>query len=136
MTASIQRLQALEIWSEDVLSAEEVEIHILLLFFHNFFLLCSGSITSAATATSSCCCWGCTSTTTATKFEELVDILAIAHLRKESWEEGLNFAAGCLDELVDRILGDVKIGVLEDHRCISTEKLILLCLWHLSGCDL
>merc|ERR1719296_641072 len=99
-------------------SAEQIEVHLflLLLFLDNL---------------GSSSCRGGTAAAAAAQLEELLHVLAVAHLRKERGEEGVDLSTRRFDQLVQAVLGDVEVRVLQDHGGICTEELVLLCLRHL-----
>merc|ERR1719336_2579009 len=71
------------------------------------------------------------SAATSPELEEIVDVLALAHLREERREERVDLPAGGLDQSVEVLLGDVNFGVLADHGGVGAEELVLLGLRHL-----
>lgn len=58
------------------------------------------------------------------------------HILAKSVEERLHGAAGGLDEGVEALLRDVQARVLEDHRRVAAEELVLLGLRDLGGRNL
>merc|ERR1719296_315489 len=116
-------------------SAEQIEVHLFLLFLFLDNLGSSscrgGTAGSGTSAAASATAAAATAAAAAAQLEELLHVLAVAHLRKERGEEGVDLSTRRFDQLVQAVLGDVEVRVLQDHGGICTEELVLLCLRHL-----
>merc|ERR1719296_489622 len=111
-------------------SAEQIEVHLflLLLFLDN---LGSSSCRGGTAGSGASAAAAATAPAAAAQLEELLHVLAVAHLRKERGEERVDLSTRRFDQLVQAVLGDVEVRVLQDHGGICTEELVLLCLRHL-----
>merc|ERR1719442_16794 len=95
-------------------SAEQVEVHVLLLFLFLHLLLLllrgRGGVAAATTAASGS---GRRAPAAAAELEEVVDLLALAHLGEQRREEGLDGPARRLDQGGQVLLRNLQLRILE-----------------------
>merc|ERR550534_2626875 len=110
-------------------SAEEVEIHVrvlVVLLLDNLLLLLLRRRARTGVAAAGRSSGHRAASASAAELQHPLEVLPLAHLGEQRWEEWLDRASSGLDQSVDAVLRDVQLSVLQDHGRIATEQLVLL----------